>query len=99
MRFEPVIHKNLSTLVADEIRTSIVANNLSPGDRLPPTAEIARHLGVSSPSVRKAITILSAAGIVVSGKRKCTLVKSVRKLRGDVLLPLLQPPRHKQRRK
>jgi len=83
MRYEPITQIRTSILIADEIRSSIAVNNLSPGDRLPPTAEIARHLGVSSPSVRKAMTILTAAGIVVPSKKRGMQVNMLRDVRGD----------------
>lgn len=83
MRYQPITQTSLSVLVADEIRSSIKGNNLSPGDKLPPVGEIAKGLGVSIPSVRKALTILSAAGVVTSCKHRGTLVNYIREERGD----------------
>ena len=83
MRYEPITQIRTSILIADEIRSSIVGSNLSPGDKLPPVREIAGMLGVSGPTVRKAMTILSAAGIVIPCKRRGMLVNSLRDQRGD----------------
>lgn len=86
MRFQPITQIRTSILIADQIRTSIVGSNLSPGDKLPPVREIASILGVSGPTVRKAMTILSAAGIVIPSKRKGMLVSNARDARSDQLL-------------
>jgi GntR family transcriptional repressor for pyruvate dehydrogenase complex len=86
MRYQPITQIRTSILIANEIRSSIVGGNLSPGDKLPPVREIASILGVSGPTVRKAITILSAAGIVTSCTRRGTLVNAMRDARGDQLL-------------
>lgn len=86
MRFQPITQIRTSILIADQIRSSILGSNLSPGDKLPPVREIASILGVSGPTVRKAITILSAAGIVTSCTRRGTLVNVMRDAQCDQLL-------------
>lgn len=86
MRYQPITQIRTSILIASEIRSSILGNNLADGDKLPPVLEIARKLGVSGPSVRKALTILSAAGIVTTSRNKGTLVNSVRDEPGNQVL-------------
>lgn len=48
-----------------DIRERIASGDLKPGDKLPTTAELAEQYGVSTPTVRQAITILSEAGVLV----------------------------------
>jgi GntR family transcriptional repressor for pyruvate dehydrogenase complex len=50
--------------VAARVRELAEATGLGPGDRLPPERELAQHLGVSRSSVREALTLLRAAGLV-----------------------------------
>lgn len=56
--------KPLSRLVVEAIRDSIFKNELKPGDMLPTEAELTKQLGVSKSSVREAIKMLEAIGIV-----------------------------------
>jgi len=86
LKYQPIIQTRISILIANEIRSSIERNNLSPGDKLPPVREIAAGLGVSGHSVRVALAILSAAGIVTSCKRKGTLVNAMRIRRSKTVL-------------
>jgi len=85
-RFQPITQIRTSILIADKIRSSILDSNLSPGDKLPPVREIAAILGVSGPTVRKAMTILSAAGIVVPCNKRGMLVNTSKDVRSDQLL-------------
>lgn len=55
---------NLSAAIVDRIKASIDRGELRPGDRLPPERELARHLGVSRLSVREAIKVLCAMGLL-----------------------------------
>ena len=50
--------------VADQIEEWIVADSLSPGDRLPGERELADRMGVSRTVVREAIRVLSVKGLV-----------------------------------
>lgn len=86
MKYQPITQIRTSIMIANEIRSSIMGSNLSPGDRLPPVREIAGTLGVSGPTVRKAIAILSAAGIVIHCKRRGTMVSSLRDRCGEQVL-------------
>jgi DNA-binding FadR family transcriptional regulator len=47
-----------------QIRNYIIENHLSPGDMLPPAAEIAAQLGVSSATLREALRSLEALGVL-----------------------------------
>ena len=77
MRFQPIKPKKISTQIADQIRESILAGNFSPGDKLPPERELAEMFGVSRPSVREALNMLAASGLVMSYQGGGTVVLSL----------------------
>ncbi len=64
IEMQPVERKPLTSYVMESIRELIVANDLQPGDPLPPEGAIAAQLGVSRTAVREAVKILAALGIV-----------------------------------
>ena len=77
MIFKPIKPKKVSSQIADQIRSSILAGEFSPGDKLPPERELTELFGVSRPSVREALNILAAAGLVESYQGGGTVVKSL----------------------
>lgn len=77
MPFEPIKPKKVSAQIADQIRASILAGEFAPGDRLPPERELAELFGVSRPSVREALNLLSASGLVNSYQGGGTVVLSL----------------------
>lgn len=77
MIFKPIKPKKVSSQIADQIRSSILAGEFNPGDKLPPERELAEMFGVSRPSVREALNILASAGLVESYQGGGTLVKSL----------------------
>jgi len=77
MIFKPIKPKKVSSQIAEQIRSSILAGEFNPGDKLPPERELAEMFGVSRPSVREALNILAAAGLVESYQGGGTLVKSL----------------------
>ena len=68
-------------LVLDRIEEQIVAGNLRVGDRLPAERDLATQLGVSRSSVREAVRILQAQGVVTSsvgtGPRSGTVIAAL----------------------
>jgi DNA-binding FadR family transcriptional regulator len=54
--------------VADQLRTLIVSGRLPQGGRLPPETQLARELGVSRATVREALRLLDAQGLVRTAK-------------------------------
>ncbi|MCP4404288.1 MAG: FadR family transcriptional regulator [bacterium] len=56
--------QTVSKLVQDYVRDYIISHNLNAGDQLPPEGDIAETLEVSRVSVRKAVKVLQALGIV-----------------------------------
>ncbi len=77
MVFKPIKPKKVSSQIAEQIRSSILAGEFNPGDKLPPERELAEMFGVSRPSVREALNILAVAGLVESYQGGGTVVKSL----------------------
>jgi GntR family transcriptional repressor for pyruvate dehydrogenase complex len=77
MAFQPIRPKKVSSQIAEQIRASILAGEFSPGEKLPPERELAEMFGVSRPSVREALNILTASGLVMSYQGGGTVVKSL----------------------
>ncbi|MEI7817208.1 MAG: FadR/GntR family transcriptional regulator [Desulfuromonadales bacterium] len=77
MNFQPIKPKKVSTQIADQIRSSILAGEFAPGDKLPPERELAEMFGVSRPSVREALNVLASSGLVMSYQGGGTVVKSL----------------------
>jgi len=77
MTFTPIKPKKISAQIAEQIRNSIMTGEFVPGDRLPPERELAEMFGVSRPSVREALNILGASGLVEALQGGGTTVKSL----------------------
>jgi GntR family transcriptional repressor for pyruvate dehydrogenase complex len=77
MVFKPIRPKKVSSQIAEQIRSSILAGEFSPGDKLPPERELAELFGVSRPSVREALNILNSTGLVQSYQGGGTVVQSL----------------------
>lgn len=77
MKFQPIKPKKVSSQIADQIRSSILNGEFSPGDKLPPERELSEMFGVSRPSVREALNILAASGLVMSYQGGGTVVMSL----------------------
>lgn len=77
MKFQPIKPKKVSSQIADQIRSSILAGEFSPGDKLPPERELAEMFGVSRPSVREALNVLASSGLVMSYQGGGTVVMSL----------------------
>ena len=66
-----------------EIKRLIVSGELAPGERLPPEGPLATQLGVSRSSLREAVSVLSALGVLDVRRGDGTFVTS---LEPDLLL-------------
>ena len=77
MNFQPIKPKKVSTQIAEQIRSSILAGEFTPGDKLPPERELAEMFGVSRPSVREALNVLTSSGLVMSYQGGGTVVMSL----------------------
>lgn len=77
MKFTPIKPKKVSTQIAEQIRGSILSGEFNPGEKLPPERELAELFGVSRPSVREALNILTSSGLVETYQGGGTLVRSL----------------------
>lgn len=66
LRLEPLDRVRTYELVVRQLRQEIFAGRLRPGDRLPGERQLSEQLNVSRPSVREAVRILQAMGVLKS---------------------------------
>ncbi|MEA5083338.1 MAG: GntR family transcriptional regulator [Lachnospiraceae bacterium] len=64
LKFEPRKKESAVDIVVNSIRSLIMEKKLQPGDKIPVETEIAEGLNVSRSSVREAMKILSAFGLI-----------------------------------
>jgi len=62
--FEPVSTGRVSGEIVGRIKAAIRAGDLAPGDQLPPERDLTKQLGVSRVSVRDALRMLEANGLI-----------------------------------
>jgi DNA-binding FadR family transcriptional regulator len=62
--FRPVNSDRVSQVIVDQIKVLIREGRLQPGDRLPSERELCQRLGVSRVTVREALRILEASGLL-----------------------------------
>jgi GntR family transcriptional repressor for pyruvate dehydrogenase complex len=62
--FTAVSPNRMSEAIVDQIKSLIRSNRLRPGDRLPSERELCERMGVSRVTVREALRILEAGGLV-----------------------------------
>jgi GntR family transcriptional regulator, transcriptional repressor for pyruvate dehydrogenase complex len=75
--FKPIRPKKISEEIVEQIRNLISLGELKPGDRVPSERDLAAMLGVSRPSVREAIMVLEAMGLIESRQGGGTFVRSL----------------------
>ncbi|PLX81579.1 MAG: FadR family transcriptional regulator [Desulfuromonas sp.] len=75
--FKPIRPKKISEEIVEQIKVLISEGELKPGQRVPSERELAALLGVSRPSVREAIMVLDAMGLVESRQGGGTFVRSL----------------------
>jgi len=66
--------------IADQLRRSIRAGEYQPGERMPAETDLTERFGVSLPTIRQALSVLRAEGLIESRQGRGTFVKEVRKL-------------------
>ncbi len=60
----PVRRQRLSDSITEQVERLIVDGKLKPGDSLPSERDLAKHLGVSRPSLREALLLLESRGLL-----------------------------------
>ncbi len=75
--FKQIRPKKISEEIVEQIKELISRGQLKPGERIPSERELATVLGVSRPSVREAIMVLEAMGLVESRQGGGTFVRSL----------------------
>jgi GntR family transcriptional repressor for pyruvate dehydrogenase complex len=75
--FKPIRPKKLSEEIVEQIQARISDGQLKPGEQIPSERELASILGVSRPSVREAIMMLEAMGILEAKQGGGTYVRSL----------------------
>ena len=60
----PVERARTYEVILRQVEDLLTSGRLGPGDRLPPERALAEQLGVSRPSVREALKVLEALGVV-----------------------------------
>ena len=63
-RFEKIVSSRISVEIATRLTTAILSGQLRPGDRLPPERELTQRFQVSRMSVRDALRVLEARGLI-----------------------------------
>ena len=73
------IEKNvkISQKIVEQIKGIILSGALQPGDRLPKEQDLSEMLGVSRPTLREALTVLEAIGLIEVRPREGSIVRSV----------------------
>ena len=64
MVFKPIKNGSLAKTVMEQIEEAMLNKELLPGDRLPTESELCKSVGVGKSSVREAIKMLEALGVV-----------------------------------
>jgi len=71
-----IVKKKVSELIIDEIKSMISKGKLKQGDKLPNQVDFAVQLGVSRPSLREAMHILTLIGAIEQKPGAGTIIKS-----------------------
>lgn len=90
--FSPVSTGRVSAEIVDRIKAAIRDGRLAPGDQLPPERDLTKQLGVSRVSVRDALRMLEAHGLIevkVGARGGAFVTAPAPKLVGESLADML----------
>jgi len=87
MKFDTIPNENLVDTIIKRIKDSIISGELKPGDKIPTEVELIQQLGVGRNSVREAIKMLTAMGILEIRRGSGTYVAS--KINPEIFNPLI----------
>ena len=82
LRVDPAAPTPVYRQIADSIRSALREGRLAPGFRLPPSRDLARHLGVNRNTVVAAYDALASAGVVESHTGRGTFLAHAAPLPG-----------------
>ncbi len=85
--FERIENESVVSTVVNKIKKSIMDGDLKPGDKLPTEVELIDQLGVGRNSVREAVKMLTALGVLEVKRGQGTFV--VEKVKPSFFNPLL----------
>lgn len=74
LQFDKIKSESVVSSVVDQITALIINKSYQSGDKIPTETELAEQLGVSRNSIREAIKILSAVGILEIHRGKGTFI-------------------------
>src|SRR5210317_1383675 len=83
----PVKQGSVVNLVMNRIKEALINKELKPGDYLPTENELMEKLGVSKTSIREAIKMLQALGVVEMKRGQGTRIRD--NSSGDMIDPLI----------
>jgi GntR family transcriptional regulator, transcriptional repressor for pyruvate dehydrogenase complex len=72
----PVEQGSVVARVIDRVREALLRKELKPGDYLPPEGELSKNLRVGKSSVREAVKMLQAMGVVEVRRGRGTLIRT-----------------------
>ena len=83
----PLNKDSVVVMVIERIKEALINKELKPGDYLPSGAELSKNLGVGNSSIREAIKMLQALGVVEVIRGRGTIIRKHPK--EDIIDPLM----------
>jgi len=83
----PIRQESVVMFVIERIKEAIINGEIKPGDYLPTEAELTRNLEVSKTSLREAVKMLQALGVMEVKRGQGTRVRE--RIRGNIIDPLI----------
>lgn len=83
----PVPRQSLSKMVVEKIKEGLISGEIVPGEYLPSENELTERLGVGKSSIREAIKMLEAMGVVETCKGNGSRVRT--SVDSDIMNPLV----------